>query len=141
MSKAEYYAGFFDGGGSIGIYRNGSGVWHLRTQLTQNVGPAARDLLVELRGLYGGNLSLLQEGSVRKRAAFNWQLNSATAAAFLREIRPFLRLRAEQADVAMAWHEVAQQPRRGDDGRMLPYERNRAVDIAAAQRLKAMKKG
>lgn len=32
----DYIAGFFDGEGSIGIYKNGRGMHYLRTQLTQN---------------------------------------------------------------------------------------------------------
>lgn len=38
MGEIEYLAGFFDGEGSVGIYTNGRGLFHLRTQLTQNVG-------------------------------------------------------------------------------------------------------
>lgn len=142
MSKElnSYYAGFFDGEGSIGIYRNGRGAWHLRTQLTQNINKASASLLDEMQALFGGNLSLMRGERYRGGRAYNWQLNGETAVRFLQDVLPYLRLKREQAFFAIRWHRIAQKQSRGPDGRMVRHDYQRPVDIWAAKLLKALKK-
>lgn len=104
MLSDEFVAGFFDGEGSIGIYPNScpeSRSYYLRTQLTQNVGFYSRDLLEELLLRFGGSLNVMK--GARNSAAFNWQLNGDRAVAFLTRIEPHLRLKRDQARIAMAW--------------------------------------
>lgn len=140
MSKVEYHAGFFDGEGSIGIYKNGSSVWHLRTQVTQNISVESTLLFEELRSLYGGNLAQMKSAIYQRGAAYNWQLNGANAVAFLDIIRPHLRLKAEQADIATAWYALSMKPSRDARGRQVAYERDRPIDIGAARLMKALKR-
>ena len=96
----SYIAGFFDGEGSIGIYPDGRGRHHLRTQLSQNVTAKSTHLFKWLSQMYGGNLSTDHN---RKGTCFNWQLNSRTAADFLWVIYPHLHLKKEQAKLALMW--------------------------------------
>jgi len=103
----RYIAGFFDGEGSIGIYRALSKIdsypvrFHLRTQLTQNKTARSEELLRGLMKHYGGNLA--EQLSLSGKIKFNWQLNSESAVRFLDDILPFLCLKYEQAEVAIAW--------------------------------------
>lgn len=139
MLKAEWVAGFFDGEGSIGIYRNGQGVFHLRTQLTQNVNPTTEEILSELRDTYGGNLARMRSPIYRRSEAFNWQVNGTRAASFLVDILPHLRLKCEQAEVAIAWQSQHIPPGRDERGRMRPGARDAPLDIGVARLLKALK--
>jgi hypothetical protein len=109
--RAEYIAGFFDGEGSVGVYRNGRGTYHLRTQLTQNVSPLVTELLMGLREEFGGNLS---KQRTTHGVKYNWQLNSGKAVTFLATIEPMLLLKKEQANVAIAWWQTV--ARRQADG-------------------------
>src|SRR3982751_6376897 len=134
-----YVAGFFDGEGSIGIYRNGQGTFHLRTQLTQNVTVESHHLLEELRLTFGGNLAFMRARIYKGGAAYNWQLTGNTAARFLKEIRPYLRMKGAQAEVAIAWQSEHLPPGRDNRGRMIAHPRNAPSDIAAAALLKQLK--
>lgn len=137
MISLEYIAGFFDGEGSVGVYKNGRGTFHLRTQITQNVTRCSRPLFEALQVQFGGNLSDHQ--SLTKNRYFNWQLNGTGAAKFLKEILPHLRLKTEQAQVAIAWQASKLQPSRDRRGRMNPIPA-RAEDFEVALLLKAMKR-
>ncbi len=95
-----YVAGFFDGEGSIGIYPDGRGRHHLRTQLAQNVTIESQELFEALCIEYGGNLS---RDHNRRGTCFNWQLNSRPAADFLALHLPYLRLKKAQARLALMW--------------------------------------
>jgi len=103
----RYVAGFFDGEGSIGIYRALSKIdrhpvrFHLKTQLTQNKASRSEELLRGLMIHYGGNLT--EQRTLSGKIKFNWQLNSESAVRFLDDILPFLFLKHEQAEVAIAW--------------------------------------
>ena len=99
----EYAAGFFDGEGSIGIYPttfDGRDRYYLRTQITQSVNALSTELLTALRALHGGNLSLIT--GARANKVYNWQLNSYKAAKFLTWLEPHLRLKRDQAQLAIA---------------------------------------
>lgn len=137
--NAEYVAGFFDGEGSIGIYRNGRGNFHLRTQLTQNITPSSERLLKELHSKWGGNLNVMRSDAYKRGGAYNWQLNSASALKFLEEIAPFLVLKRDQAELAIAWQKAKPKPERDKFGRMVAARREHPDDIAAEKIMKALK--
>ena len=133
MLRAEYIAGLFDGEGSIGVYRNGRGTPHLRTQLTQNIYPASTAVLGELLARFGGNLSRIHDKT------FNWQLNGHGANSFLKEIAPFLVLKRNQADLAIEWQSKKPlQLQRGTGGRILKTDVTQ-YDLDVEASLKAMK--
>jgi hypothetical protein len=135
VALLAYVAGFFDGEGSIGIYRNGQGTFYLRTQLTQNITPDSQLLLEQLRATFGGNLSFMRARVYRGGAAYNWQLNGNLAARFLCAIPPYLRLERRQAEVAIEWQSGHLPPGRDSRGRMLAHPK----DLAAASLLKQLK--
>ena len=139
MISDTYIAGFFDGEGSIGIYRNGQGNFHLRTQLTQNVLPSTEELLVELRNRFGGNLSRMKSPIYRRNEAFNWQNNGFGAANFLGQMLPYLRIKRDQAELAIVWQSSRPKACRDARGRMMAARREHHLDIQAEQLMKALK--
>jgi len=134
-----YLAGFFDGEGCIGIYTNGKGNGRtLRVQLTQTVTPQSTALLIAMRSRWGG--SLCQFNKELRRPAWNWQASAAKGYLFLCDIRPWLLLKADQADVVLDWWPNRTGPQRGKDGRLLPMlPEARAADELAQERLRELK--
>lgn len=114
----QYVAGFFDGEGSVGLYKNGNGKYYLRSQLAQNVNCFSKQLFSELKAAFGGNVSVQTTTHGEK---FNWQLSGDKLIKFLRELRPHLRFKHEQVDVGLLWKEN-QKPIQRDvsTGRILP---------------------
>ena len=129
--SVPYVAGFFDGEGSIGIYSNGQR-WGrtLRVQVTQTVTPQSTILLTAMRERWGG--SLCPFNKELRRNARNWQASARSGYLFLLEIRPWLLLKADQADVVLAWWPQRAGPRRAANGRMLPMspEARTAAELA-----------
>lgn len=140
MLRDEWVAGFFDGEGSIGIYRNGSGTFHLRTQITQNVSRATEEVLLALKNRFGGNLARMRGDIYRGKVAFNWQLNGVGAAAFLGVVLPHLRLKRDQAEIAIAWQRQHLPPSRDERGRMTAHPKDAPLDVGTATLLKALKR-
>lgn len=135
-----YIAGFFDGEGSIGIYRNGAGTFYLRVQLTQNINPESTQVLDEFSRRFGGKLNLMRSSLYRHNAAYNWQINGKRAEAFLRRITPWLILKAAQAKVAVKWQTQHKHPGRNTLGQMNAGPKNAPVDLKAARTLKQLKR-
>ena len=138
LSK-EYIAGFFDGEGCIGIYTNGSGRFHLRTQLTQNKTPESAELVSYLKTKYGGNAA--SQPSKNGKIKYNWQLNCQLAATFLKDILPFLVLKKHQAELAIEWADKKPPIQRDKRGRIMSQsEKFKKYTIEVAKLLKQCKK-
>lgn len=139
LPPLPYVAGFFDGEGSIGIYLNGQR-WSrtLRVQVTQTVTPQSTALLMAMRDRWGGSLCPFNRRL--RRPAWNWQVSANNGYIFLCDVRPWLLLKAEQADLVLAWWPNRAGPRRGSDGRMLrQLPEARAADELADQVLRDLK--
>ena len=134
----NYIAGFFDGEGSIGIYKNGNGLFHLRTQLTQNCGRLSKLIMDYLVLSFGGHYSkqITLSGGIK----FNWQLSSMPAMRFLTVIEPHLILKRDQATFAIAWQTNRPLPSRDRLGRIKKYDVDSAFDEKVSLLMKALKK-
>ncbi len=88
MVTLTYLAGFFDGEGSLGIYRKTKG-YHLKVQLAQNIYPESTMLFEEITAQYGGTLGVI--GGKK----YNWQISAVKAKNFLEVIVPHLKLKRE----------------------------------------------
>lgn len=134
-----YIAGLFDGEGSVGIYTNGQGHGRtLRVQITQTVTPQSTALFAATKARWGG--SLCSYNKALRRPAWNWQVSAKTGYVFLRDIRPWLVLKADQADVVLAWWPKRATPLRDSRGRRLPaLPETRAADQAAQRLLRDLK--
>lgn len=134
MADLQYIAGFFDGEGSVGLYKNGRGTYHLRVQVVQNVTRDSVELFEELQSEYGGWWS-----PVKGKKAANWQLNGDNAERFLRAVQPHVRLKKDQVNLALYWLVQRERPSRDTKGRMRRYER-RGNDLVVSQALKELKR-
>jgi hypothetical protein len=92
----RYLAGFFDGEGSVGVYKTGLHSTRLLVQLVQTDCEFSRELLERLRCEFEGHITRTLSTSGRPK--LNWQVSGDAALVFLRFIRPFLRLKLTQAE-------------------------------------------
>lgn len=108
-SMCAYAAGFFDGEGCIRIECQGRHrLWRLSATVSQN-NPLP---LLELQKFWGGCLSK-RKPSRRGRGHYEWRLNSAQVARFLRHARPFLIVKAKEADIALEFQADMRQTGKG----------------------------
>jgi hypothetical protein len=103
----------------------------LRVQLTQNVSAASTLSLKECQTRWAG--SLCEMNRDRKRSAWNWQASATSGVKALSDIRPWLRLKADEADIALTWWGQRPLPRRGSSGRHLPFSADDHYFDAAAE--------
>lgn len=103
-----YAAGLFDGEGCVLLMPGPAEARHrirLKVELVQ-VDPAC---LYWLQLHFGGRVYLRRErGSPRCRFAHRWNLCGPHAVEFLRLVRPYLLVKAAQADVAFEFYELVQ---------------------------------
>lgn len=98
-----WMAGFFDGEGSIGLYRkNKAGVFYaVSTRLT--ITQTDKNILVPFFNAFGGALTLLdrpERATVRHTQYWTWSCDNVSyAALFMQTIRPWLRQKGEEADI------------------------------------------
>jgi hypothetical protein len=108
-----YMAGFFDGEGHVSIARRGSirtsrvdptltrVVYALVAGMAQNV----KAPLVLFNDLFGGTLRIdtrARVGKLGKHVTYEWNINgNLQVPTFLRWLRPHLRVKATQADIAI----------------------------------------
>lgn len=101
----EYIAGFFDGEGSITITKPcKSTPTH---NLYINIGQTRRDILEEIKKLYGGYISIDKRDNFPNRNIF-YQLNlkSKIAERFLRDIYPYIQIKKLEIDIAFQFRET-----------------------------------
>ena len=104
-TECAWLAGFFDGEGSVGLYRKfKEGVFYaVSTRIA--VAQTDRTCLDKFHTLFGGSLVLLDRSerkTVRHTQYWSWTCDStASANLFLQTIRKFLYVKAEEADLVM----------------------------------------
>lgn len=103
-----YIAGFFDGEGSITIHQNwrpsprGKSPNHT---LQVSIGNTDPSILIWLHANFGGSL-VSRQSRPRHRDVTQWTVRAASALPFLVAIRPFLRMKKRQADVAIEYQKT-----------------------------------
>jgi len=112
--RVAYLAGFFDGEGSISVNVNRRLVrWSLRLSC-QQVNPAPLRLLVEA---FGGSIRLTSRRG-NQRPIYGWAAGGRMAAEAIRMLRPYLTVKADEADVALEFHGLM----KADRSRLTPGE-------------------
>jgi hypothetical protein len=104
--QLSYLAGIFDGEGWVTIYTaKGRKPGHAPIRFTLQIGVANAYLpvLVELQDLFGGCVETA--GKPVNMQVYRWVAPSKLAWTFLRCIRPYLRIKALQADIAIEFYE------------------------------------
>ena len=110
-AELAYAAGFFDGEGHIRICHQKS---EDRFSLTVEATQATGVVIQWLRDKFGGRTrydEFTQSYSKSKIGRrWDWSCNATRAALFLITIRPYLIVKAEQADVAIAFQATMNDP-------------------------------
>lgn len=110
-----YIAGFFDGEGSVTIHDNyaksprGKSPNHT---LQVSIGNTDPRILIWLHQEYGGSLCYRKEKRKNHRKVLQWTLRTRGALVFLEAIRPFLRMKCDQIDIAIAYQKTKKMTRK-----------------------------
>jgi len=105
--RVAYLAGFFDGEGSISVNVNRKLVrWSLRLSCHQ-VNPAPLRLLADA---FGGSIRLTPRTG-NQRPVYEWVAGGRMAAETIRALRPYLTVKADEADVALEFHALMKADR------------------------------
>jgi hypothetical protein len=106
VEVAAYIAGLVDGEGSIILYKRGTGV-QMRLTIANTYQPVL-SWMVDVTGV--GAVITRSSTNINHKAGAWWQANSEAAETVLRQIRPYLIIKAEQADLAISTQERLRDP-------------------------------
>ena len=123
MNRQEgiiWAAGFVDGEGNINIQRyiNTRGRTHRPCHnLLLQVSQTSLDPLQKLKELWGGRVGQQRRKNPRCALTWNWWVSGKDAAQALAELRPYLLVKKEQADIALEFaqlkrHQPSRRPSR-----------------------------
>lgn len=99
-TDAAYIAGFIDGEGSIFLYRKRPGKVALRLAIG-NTDKAVLEWIAEVTGCTGTLVAKRTKDVLRHKQAYHWNPGQRESAQLLEAIRPYLRIKAQQADLAL----------------------------------------
>jgi len=120
--QLSYLAGFIDGEGSIsvGLNRTNKGVrrWYLRLSVHQ-LDPRPLRLLAET---FGGSVRKHGYEARRTRQIYEWAVSSKQAAVAISAIRPYLIVKADEADVALEFQEIISKAPAGRRPHLTPLQ-------------------
>lgn len=108
-SDLAYAAGLFDGEGHICIYYSTSGRTkksYPRYGLRVQIGQTEIAAIKWMHETFGGNVTRSRHKISYKSGnheRWNWTVATGRAAQFLRATRPFLKLKGDEADIAIAF--------------------------------------
>lgn len=94
-------AGIIDGEGCVHILRNKHYVPSVSYILRVTVVNTDPRMLRKLQDFFGGNIMELAPRDVRHKRQWVWQVNSARAQRVLEQVRPYLVIKGEQADIGL----------------------------------------
>ncbi len=109
--NVAYFAGLFDGEGSINIITpTGSRyAWALSCAVKMT---NSRELMAEMKAAFGGNTG--EKWSYRRngnKPQYYWQVRARLAGKFLAAVYPFLRVKKEEAEVAIRFQQTIRTSR------------------------------
>ena len=134
----EWFAAFFDGEGCVTICRSRKDSYRLAVSVTQ-VDAAPIDMF---HTLFKGSCRT-RWPNANNRMQYEWRANGLVAYEFLQKIRPWLVVKAEQADTAMEWYDLPWRSRRRGAGGKCWVKRNdsqKKVDKEYHDKMRALKK-
>lgn len=102
-----YAAGLIDGEGCIYIAQDKRKDW-MYPRVDVGMTEKATDLLARLSREFGGTVRMTRKATGRWEAAMCWTLTGPKAISLLRRVSPYLRLKTEQARLALAVDELRQ---------------------------------
>lgn len=144
-----YYAGFFDGEGSVGLFKS-SAKDRIYINVRVRLVNTQFEVLEEIHRAYGGSLSKEPLWlHTRQKPIKQWQANGSAAVSFLTDIRPYIRLKGPQIDLALEfWKRRAEAKARSEKWRVLANgqwltvmrmrDSDREIDLDYCMRMQAL---
>lgn len=96
VQDKAYFAGFFDGEGYVGLYSNTKTSEAIRVI----IGQGKPDVLYELQENYGGSV-YPRHDKRSGREHFAWEVRARKAEHFLKDIRPYVRIKKQQVELSL----------------------------------------
>ena len=136
-SKLEkaYFAGLLDGEVHIGITmarQRGSGEWRTH-QMIVTLSNTFMPVMIECKELWGGTLVVRRANKETSTMIGNLRWSAQKAKTVLQDLRPYLRIKAAQADLALAFAKEVKD-RKSVTGRINEKEWNRREELRIAIR-------
>lgn len=100
-TDAAWAAGFLDGEGAFQVQTRNQG--RCKTRFVVAAHQVARAPLARLQGLWGGRIGAPATPVGNRRPVYEWTISGASAAAFIRSIRPYLQVKGPQADLMLKY--------------------------------------
>lgn len=100
-----YIAGFFDGEGSVGVYkrnwdRTKTIQYYTSTATVAQSGKWGYEFVSLLKSEFGGHIRIAPNTD-NKKQMYHWQVDADRCATFLKAILPFLRYKREQVELLL----------------------------------------
>lgn len=131
-ASLEYLAGFFDGEGYIGVVHESTNKrYGLRACVYNNV-PLGPTMFAER---FGGKIQQRKQRG-RLIESWYWLVQGRNAKKFLREIRPYLNLKAQEADLALQFPIVIERSQATSETKEIQrqiYEQLQAIKTGRSQ--------
>lgn len=116
----EYFAGFFDGEGTVDIrFRTTHGGKYFRYELRVQIVQIDVKPLIVLRDKWGGSICKPKNSKTSR-----WLVSSDQAAKFLRDVRPHLIVKADEADIGLEFAELMSKRERQSLGGKRGFAKN-----------------
>lgn len=96
-------AGFFDGEGCVSVVLQKRGDFMVRLF----VGNTNVQALFAFKEMFGGTIYERPAKSIRHKTAYQWQVVSGQAFRALEQLLPYLRVKREQAELALQFRQFA----------------------------------
>ena len=110
-TDAAYLAGFLDGEGSVMLISRGSKRESIGLRVVIAQSEKSRhvlDWITEITGI--GNITAKKAQNIHQDNGLTWTCHSRAAEGFLRQIAPFLRIKAEQAQLGIDFQSRLREP-------------------------------
>lgn len=97
----EYAAGFFDGEGCVNCSSSRNNSFVRILVVNTNI-----DVLKAFQAVWGGDINANYKSKAHWKQAYTWRLQHQAATDFLKEIKPFLIVKKQQAELAIKFNEL-----------------------------------
>ena len=97
----EYAAGFFDGEGCVNCSSSRNNSFVRILVVNTNI-----DVLNAFQAVWGGDINANYKQKAHWKQAYTWRLQHKAATNFLTEILPFLIIKRQQAEAAIAFNQL-----------------------------------
>lgn len=96
-----YWAGFFDGEGTVTISKSGHG-YSLRVWLSQKTTPTNEEVMKEMHNVFGGGISYIKKND-KHCGMIMWHASGKLALSFLKKIKRYAKGKKDQITLAIKY--------------------------------------